>query len=65
MRLGGVGFRKRKQLRDGKNLDIFANQDLGLPSFSFRLWDRVTINPTARRGNRVTVRIRPGWTWKL
>jgi hypothetical protein len=65
MRFAGIGYRRRKHLRDGKNVDVFVNQDLGLPSFSVRFRDRVTINPTARRGNRVTMRIRPGWTWKL
>lgn len=65
MRILGLGFRRRKQLHDGKVVDVHMNQDLGLPSFSFRLFDRVTLNPTARRGNKITVRGPKGWTWKL
>ena len=62
MRLLGFQYRRRRQLYDGKHVDVFANQDIGIPSLSVPLWDRVTLNSS--RLLKPVVRVAKGWTWR-
>jgi hypothetical protein len=62
MNIFGLQYRRRKQIRDGKHVDVFVNQDIGIPSVSVRLFDRVTINTS--RLLKPVVRLGKGWTWR-
>ena len=62
MNIFGLQYRRRKQIRDGKHVDVFVNQDIGIPSLSVRLRNRITFNPTARK--KITVRGPKGWSWR-
>jgi ssDNA-binding replication factor A large subunit len=62
MRIAGIQYRRRKQIRDGKVVDVFRNDDIGIPSFSVRLWDRITFNSS--HPLRPVVRLAKNWTWR-